>query len=462
MKFVADLHIPSHYSRATSKNLDFEHLSQWAQLKGVNLVVEAKHVEDGNASVSQYMQSYQTKLHEMIGNPGNGDLRQGMTFDTPINSWLTWDSETIVDETDRWEMTVMLDESSPLHECTVDLTPRNLQRFKAQPGRRFRWSCTFLPPTTESQEQNGASPANDLAARLAGGRRLGGGTGTGATPVVASVARELGALTIGVVTRPFTFEGSRRSNVAEDGILALKEEVDTLIVIPNDRLLQIVDRRASLQEAFLTADDVLRQGIQGISELITVPGLINLDFADVRSIMSEGGAALMAVGTGSGEARAADLRRGPRGADAQRAALATAVLAHQDPPREPQLEQIVGGQLGQELLHIGLDVELAAVAEQARVRRGRADREEGVVGAPVARLGVGEDVVSAFALSIHPPAGGIGAIRWPFFLGIALAAVGGCLVTLYKPAPGPSRAPAAQHSTVTAPGGSPAGGGGNG
>jgi hypothetical protein len=112
------------------------------------------------------------------GNPGNGDLRQGMTFDTPINSWLTWDSETIVDETDRWEMTVMLDEASPLDECTVDLTPRNLQRFKAQPGRRFRWSCTFLPPTTESQEQNGASPANDLAARLAGGRRLGGGTVT--------------------------------------------------------------------------------------------------------------------------------------------------------------------------------------------------------------------------------------------------------------------------------------------
>jgi hypothetical protein len=112
------------------------------------------------------------------GNPGNGDLRQGMTFDTPINSWLTWDSETIVDETDRWEMTVMLDEASPLDECTVDLTPRNLQRFKAQPGRRFRWRCTFLPPTTESQEQNGASPANDLAARLAGGRRLGGGTVT--------------------------------------------------------------------------------------------------------------------------------------------------------------------------------------------------------------------------------------------------------------------------------------------
>jgi cell division protein FtsZ len=135
---------------------------------------------------------------------------------------------------------------------------------------------------------------------------MGGGTGTGATPVVASIARELGALTIGVVTRPFTFEGSRRRTVAEEGIARLKEEVDTLIVIPNDRLLQIVEKRVSLQDAFGIADDVLRQGIQGISELITVPGLINLDFADVRSIMSEGGAALMAVGRGAGEARASE------------------------------------------------------------------------------------------------------------------------------------------------------------
>ncbi|MBN1581358.1 MAG: cell division protein FtsZ [Anaerolineae bacterium] len=135
---------------------------------------------------------------------------------------------------------------------------------------------------------------------------MGGGTGTGAAPVAANIAHEVGALAIGVVTRPFAFEGTKRSQVAQEGIDKLKEEVDTLIVIPNDRLLQIVDKRASLQEAFLTADDVLRQGIQGISELITVPGLVNLDFADVRSIMSEGGAALMAVGRGSGETRAAD------------------------------------------------------------------------------------------------------------------------------------------------------------
>ncbi len=133
---------------------------------------------------------------------------------------------------------------------------------------------------------------------------IGGGTGTGAAPIVSQIAREVGALTIGVVTRPFTFEGARRGQTAEAGISKLKEQVDTLIVIPNDRLLQVVDKRASLTDAFSVADDVLRQGIQGISELITVPGLINLDFADVRTIMSEGGAALMAVGKASGEDRA--------------------------------------------------------------------------------------------------------------------------------------------------------------
>jgi cell division protein FtsZ len=133
---------------------------------------------------------------------------------------------------------------------------------------------------------------------------MGGGTGTGAAPVVAQIAKESGALTIGVVTRPFTFEGMRRMQAAEIGIGKFKEHADTLIAIPNDRLLQIADKRASLQDAFRLADDVLHQGIQGISELITTPGLINLDFADVRAIMSEGGAALMAVGKGSGDDRA--------------------------------------------------------------------------------------------------------------------------------------------------------------
>ena len=133
---------------------------------------------------------------------------------------------------------------------------------------------------------------------------LGGGTGTGAAPIVAQIAKECGALTIGVVTRPFTFEGGRRMQSAEAGMDMLKEHADTLIVIPNDRLLQIVDKKASLSDAFRMADDVLRQGIQGISELITVPGLINLDFADVKAIMSEGGAALMAVGHAEGDDRA--------------------------------------------------------------------------------------------------------------------------------------------------------------
>ncbi|MGD1993196.1 MAG: cell division protein FtsZ [Anaerolineae bacterium] len=135
---------------------------------------------------------------------------------------------------------------------------------------------------------------------------MGGGTGTGGAPVIAKIAREMEALTIGVVTRPFSFEGKRRSEVAATGIEALKEEVDTLIVIPNDRLLEIVEKRVALKDAFSVADDVLRQGIQGISELITVPGLINLDFADVRAVMSEGGAALMAVGRASGDNRAAE------------------------------------------------------------------------------------------------------------------------------------------------------------
>ncbi|MBI1298199.1 cell division protein FtsZ [bacterium] len=135
---------------------------------------------------------------------------------------------------------------------------------------------------------------------------MGGGTGSGAAPIIAAVAKEMGALTIGVVTRPFTFEGSQRRRTAEGALARLRENVDTLITIPNDRLLQILDKKAPIRQAFSAADDVLRQGIQGISELITVPGLINLDFADVRSIMIDGGAALMSIGRANGENRAAD------------------------------------------------------------------------------------------------------------------------------------------------------------
>lgn len=132
----------------------------------------------------------------------------------------------------------------------------------------------------------------------------GGGTGTGGAPVVANIARSLGALTIGVVTRPFTFEGRRRANQAEDGIAELREEVDTLIVIPNDRLLSISDRQVSVLDAFKSADQVLLSGVQGITDLITTPGLINLDFADVKSVMSEAGSALMGIGSARGDDRA--------------------------------------------------------------------------------------------------------------------------------------------------------------
>jgi cell division protein FtsZ len=134
----------------------------------------------------------------------------------------------------------------------------------------------------------------------------GGGTGTGAAPVVARLARELGALTVGVVTKPFGFEGSRRAQAAEEGIQVLSDEVDTLIVVPNNRLLSVLDRNTSMTEAFRVADDVLRQGVQGISDLITLPGLINLDFADVRTIMAHAGPALLGIGMGSGDKRATD------------------------------------------------------------------------------------------------------------------------------------------------------------
>jgi cell division protein FtsZ len=138
---------------------------------------------------------------------------------------------------------------------------------------------------------------------------MGGGTGTGASPIVAEVAKEAGALTIGVVTKPFGFEGTKRRGNAEEGIQRLQDKVDTLIVIPNDRLLQTCDESATVEEAFRSADDVLLQGIQGISEIITLPGEINLDFADVRKIMSEAGPALMAIGRGTGANRAEDAAR---------------------------------------------------------------------------------------------------------------------------------------------------------
>jgi len=135
---------------------------------------------------------------------------------------------------------------------------------------------------------------------------MGGGTGTGAAPIVAELARELGALTVGVITKPFSFEGPRRARAAEEGIEGLREKVDTIIVIPNDRLLSVTEKKSTLVEAFRMADDVLRQGVQGISDIITIPGMINVDFADVKAVMADAGSALMGIGLASGEHRAVE------------------------------------------------------------------------------------------------------------------------------------------------------------
>ncbi|MGA9380429.1 MAG: cell division protein FtsZ [Phormidium sp.] len=156
----------------------------------------------------------------------------------------------------------------------------------------------------ESRDELSAAIGNsDLVFITAG---MGGGTGTGAAAVVADVAKEAGALTVGVVTRPFFFEGRQRINKAEEGIAALQSRVDTLIIIPNDRILSVVPENTPLQDAFRQADDILRQGVQGISDIITIPGLVNVDFADVRAIMADAGSALMGIGVGSGKSRASE------------------------------------------------------------------------------------------------------------------------------------------------------------
>ncbi len=189
---------------------------------------------------------------------------------------------------------------------------------------------------------------------------MGGGTGTGAAPIIAQVARELGALTVGVVTKPFAFEGKKRMVQAEKGIEQLKQAVDTLITIPNDRLLQIVEKRTSMMEAFRIADDVLRQGVQGISDLITVTGLINLDFADVKTIMQEAGSALMGIGRASGETRAAD---------AAKAAISSPLLETSIEGAQGVLFNITGG----------LDLGLLEANEAAEIISEAADPEANII-----------------------------------------------------------------------------------
>ncbi len=220
----------------------------------------------------------------------------------------------------------------------------------------------------------------------------GGGTGTGAAPVIAELARELGALTVGVVTRPFGFEGKKRAEQAEQGIEELAAKVDTLLVIPNDRLLQVVSPSTPIMEAFRVADDVLRQGVQGITDLITVPGLINLDFADVRTVMRNTGTALMGIGAAAGENRAAE---------AARAAISS-----------PLLETSVEGARGLLLNITGPnDLGLFEVDEAAKIVQGAADQNANIIFGAVVDDAMGEHVrVTVIATgfergapTVHPP-----------------------------------------------------------
>jgi cell division protein FtsZ len=212
----------------------------------------------------------------------------------------------------------------------------------------------------------------------------GGGTGTGAAPIVARLAQELGALTVGVVTKPFSFEGRRRAEVALRGVDELRDHVDTLIVIENDRLLQVVEKRTSIVDAFTMADDVLRQGVQGITDLITIPGLVNLDFADVRTIMSEAGSALMGIGIAGGENRATE---------AARAAVSS-----------PLLESSIEGATGI-LLNVtgGLDIGLFEVNEAAQVVTSAADQNANVIFGAVIDESLADEVrVTVIATGFGP------------------------------------------------------------
>jgi cell division protein FtsZ len=231
----------------------------------------------------------------------------------------------------------------------------------------------------EVGEKAAEESAEDLAEILKGADMIfvtggmGGGTGTGAAPIIAGIAKELGALTIGVVTKPFDFEGPKRGRTDDDGLSRLKENVDTLITIPNDRLLTIADKRTTLNEAFRLADDVLRQGIQGISELITIPGLINLDFADVRAVMSQGGAALMAVGKGSGETRATD---------AAHAAISSALLDVTIDGAQAILFNLTGGP----------DLSLFEVNEAAAIIKQKAHDDANIIFGAVIDENLGDEV----------------------------------------------------------------------
>jgi cell division protein FtsZ len=225
---------------------------------------------------------------------------------------------------------------------------------------------------------------------------MGGGTGTGAAPVIAEIAKDIGALTVAVVTKPFAFEGAKRRLLAEQGIQELVDKVDTLIVIPNDRLLQVAEKRTSLVDAFRVVDDVLRQGVQGISDLITVPGLINLDFADVKTIMTNAGSALMGIGQGSGETRAADAAR-------------QAIMS-------PLLEQSIDGARGV-LFTItgGPDLTLFEVNEAAEIIHSAADPEANIIFGAVIDDRMGSDVKIGVIATGFDPARPLKKIEQPMY-----------------------------------------------
>lgn len=213
---------------------------------------------------------------------------------------------------------------------------------------------------------------------------LGGGTGTGAAPIVAEIARDMGALTVGVVTKPFSFEGAQRMRIAEDGWHALREKVDALITIPNDRLLSIIDRKTPLLESFAIVDDVLRQGVQGISDLITIPGIINVDFADVKAVMANSGSALMGIGRATGEDRAIE-------------AAKTAI-------NSPLLEVAIDGAKGV-LFNVsgGTDLAMAEINEAARIITEHIDPDAKVIFGAVLddRLKKGEIKITVVATGFN-------------------------------------------------------------
>jgi cell division protein FtsZ len=216
---------------------------------------------------------------------------------------------------------------------------------------------------------------------------MGGGTGTGAAPIVAQIAQEAGALTVGVVTKPFAFEGSRRRRIAEEGVNVLGQRLNTMIIIPNDRVLQVVDRRATVEMAFGVVDDVLRQGIQGIAELITKPGLINLDFADVKAIMSEPGIALMAIGSGQADDRAVD---------AARMAMASPLLDLSMQGARGVLFNITGGP----------DLTLMEINRAADIIREAADPEANIIFGALIDERLGDEVRITVVATGFPPPGG--------------------------------------------------------